>query len=201
MRRNLHAFLGQSSGGDLGDVNFVPLYERGSLDTTRTEFARLLESDPKEEVLQTFIENNPILLHQFPSQRLFSKPKILTSFVADFALLTSKKELLLFELEKSTTKLIKRSGGMSAEVSHAFDQVRDWLHVVDEHRLAVLDSLGILKEEVSAVRGVVIAGRDVGYDALELRKLKGADLGRVLLFTYDDLLFSLDALIRRIGAL
>jgi antiviral defense system Shedu protein SduA len=200
LRRNLHGLLGERKG-EGNELNFVPLYERSSLETTRSTFATLLASKPKEELLQKFIEENPILLHQFPSIRLFSKPPILTFFVADFALLTPKKELLLIELEKATTRLIKKDGGVAAELSHAFDQVRGWLHVVDEHRLAVLDALKIERDEVSAVRGVVIAGRDVGYDAHHLRKLKGEDWGRVLLFTYDDLLFALDALIRRMDRL
>lgn len=38
---------------------------------------------------------------------------------------------------------MKKDGGVAAPLSHAFDQVRDWLHTVDEHRLAVLDSLKI----------------------------------------------------------
>jgi hypothetical protein len=92
---------------------------------------------------------------------------------------------------------MKKKGGIAAPLSHAFDQVRGWLHVVDEHRLAVLDSLKIERELVSVVRGVVIAGRDIGYDAQHLRKLKGADWGRITFLTYDDLLFALDALIRK----
>ena len=51
------------------------------------------------------------------------------------------------------------------------------------------------------VRGVVIAGRDVGYDAHHLRKLKGVDRGRITFLTYDDLYFSLDALIKHMDAL
>ena len=97
--------------------------------------------------------------------------------------------------------MMKKDGGVAAPLSHAFDQVRDWLHLVDEHRLAMLDSMKVEREEVSTIRGVIIAGRDSGYDAHQLRKLKGADWGRITLLTYDDLLFSLDALIRRLDAL
>jgi hypothetical protein len=121
--------------------------------------------------------------------------------VADFAIVTPQRELLLVELEKATTKLMKQDGGVAADLSHAFDQVLDWLHVVDEHRLAVLDALKISREEVSMVRGVVIAGRDIGYDAHHLRKLKGADRGRITFLTYDDLFFALDALIKQMDAL
>jgi hypothetical protein len=51
------------------------------------------------------------------------------------------------------------------------------------------------------VRAVVIAGRDEGYDPDHLRKLKGRDLGKVRFLRYDDLLASLDALLRNIAKL
>ena len=108
-----------------------------------------------------------------------------------------QKKLVLIELEKTTTKLIKKDGGLHSALNHAFDQVRDWLHVVDEHRLAV----NIDRSRVSTIRGVVIAGRDLGYDAQHLRQLKGSDWGKITLLTYDDLFFSLDSLIRKIASM
>jgi len=200
VRRNLHGLLGRRSGDD-EEVSFIPLYETNALESIRSDFALLLESRPKEETLQKFIEENPILLHQFPSTRILFKPQILTFFVADFAILTPKKELILVELEKSTARLMKKKGGVAAPLNCAFDQVRDWLQVTDDHRLAVLDSLRIEKDLVGSVRGVVIAGRDEGYDAKHLRTLKATDWGRISLLTYDDLAFALGALIREMASL
>lgn len=199
MRRNLHGLLGHSVRDESGLVHFMPLYEKSSLESIRSNFARLIERDPREELLQKFIEENPIVLHQFPAVRIISKPPILTSYVADFGIVTPQKELILIELEKTTTRIMKQDGGIAASLSHAFDQVRDWLHEVDEHRLAVLDTLRIERNEVSNIRAVVVAGRDVGYDARNLRKLKGNNWGRVTLLTYDDVLFSFDTLIRHFG--
>jgi Domain of unknown function (DUF4263) len=200
IRKNLHAILGHRPGQG-GQVNYIPLYEKSSLETIRTNFAQLVSSAKKEEQLQQFIQNNPVVLHQFPAERLFPKPAILTFFAADFAILSPQRELLLIELEKPDTRLLKKDGGIAASLSHAFDQVRDWLHTVDEHRVAVLDCLKINRDQVSSVRAVVIAGRDSGYDAYHLRKLKGEDRGRVRFFTYDDLTYSLDHLIKRLDAL
>lgn len=200
IRRNLHGMLGLHCR-DSGQLSFMPMYEKTSLESTRTAFAQLVSRNPREELLQQFLDENPILLHQFPAERILPKPPILTSYVADFGIVTPQKELILIELETTTTRLMKKNGGIAAPLSHAFDQVRDWLHEVDEHRLAVLDSLKIDRDDVSLVRGVIIAGRDSGYDARNLRKLKGADWGRVTFLTYDDLLFSLDALIRRVETL
>lgn len=200
VRRNLHGLLG-SPRPSSESLQFVPLYEQAALSTLRGEYLSLLNGKHREEVMQVFLQNNPVLLHIFPAIRLFTKPPILTEYFADFAIVTPQKELILVEIEKTTTRLIKKDGGVAADLGHAFDQVRSWLHVVDEHRLAVLDSLKIDRNEVSAVRGVVIAGRDQGYDALHLRRLKGQDWGRISLLTYDDLLFALDSLIARMGKL
>lgn len=200
LRRNLHGLLG-SQLRDEQNLAFIPLYEQSSLRTIRSKFKRLLDVAPEEEILQVFIHENPILLHQFPSKLIYAKPPILTSYKADFGIVTPQKELILIELEKTTTRLMTKKGGVAAPLNHAFDQVRDWLHVIDEHRLATLEAMKIDRNDVSIVRGVVIAGRDSGYDAQQLRKLKGSDWGNIRFLTYDDILFSLDALIRRLDAM
>jgi hypothetical protein len=131
IRANLHAMLGHRYGeGDL--ISFLPLYERSSLESLRTDFAQLLQGAKKEEQVQQFIQKNPVILHQFPAERLFPKPPILTFFVADFAIVTHQRELILVELEKPTTQLLKKDGGVAAPLSHAFDQVRDWCQLASD---------------------------------------------------------------------
>jgi hypothetical protein len=201
IRRNFHGLLGQKLRSKNDAVDFSPMYEHTVLTTIRSDFFKLLKTAKKEEELQKFIEDNPIILHQFPAENLFVKPAILASYKADFAVVTPQRELLLIELEKPNTKILKKDGGIGAELSHAFDQVSDWLHKVDEHRLTVLEELKIDKSSVSTVKGIVIAGRDDGYDQEALRKLKGRYTERIRFFTYDDLGFALDALIRRMDNL
>ncbi len=200
MKRNFFALLGHHlQSGD--EVRYEPRYEENALNNLRIEFIKLLDSTPSEETLQKFIEQNPILLHQFPAEKLFVKPPILTFFNADFAIVTPQKELVLIEIEKAQTRLLRKDGGEAAELRHAFDQATNWLHVVNEHFLAVLDSLKIERNSVSTVYAVVIAGRDSNCDAAHLRRLKGVDRGRVRLLTYDDLAFGLAAVIRRMERL
>jgi hypothetical protein len=197
LKRNLFSFLGRTLATENTEISCVPLYERSALESLLTSLRQLLDSSPSEEALQVFIQENPILLHQFPSDQIFFKPPILTYYHADFAIVTPQKELILIEIEKADLRLLKKDGGEAAPLGHAFDQVRSWLHTADEHRLAILDSLGISREAVSTIRGVVIAGRDGGYDAAHLRRLKGVDRGRVTLLTYDDIAFGLAALLKR----
>jgi hypothetical protein len=200
-RRNFHALLGERRQALSGEIRWTPLYEKNAIESLRLEFLNLIKADPPEETLQGFIERNPILLHQFPAERLFFKPPILTRYKADFAVVTPQKELVLIEIERTSTNLLKSDGGQHSQLTHAIGQVLNWLHETDEHRLAVLSALEIASSMVSKVRGVVIAGRDAGNDASHLRRLKGSDLGRVTLLTYDDLIAALATLAQRLGDL
>jgi hypothetical protein len=200
IRKNLHAFLGQTIQSS-NILDSVPLYEKSALRTTRSNFAELLEESPKEESLQIFIKGNPILLHQFPAEMIRSKPPIFSKYVADFAILTAQRELIFIEIEKTTTRLMKKDGHRAADLVHAFEQVRDWLHVVDDHRNAVLDDLDIDRQAVNKIRGVVIAGREKNYDIHKLRRLKMSSDDRISFLTFDDLLFAMDALINKFDTL
>lgn len=186
VKRNLFAAVGLPRSEQMMMIS-VPVYEGSALESLRVEFINLLNTDPREESIQQFIEKNPILLHQFPSEKLFSKPPVLTRFKADFALVTPQKELTLIEIERASTRLLKNDGGQHAQLTHAIDQIHTWLHELNEHRLAVLGSLGIDRDKVSKVRGIVIAGRDAGNDASDLRRLKGTDHGQVTILTYNDI--------------
>lgn len=201
IRENLHGLLGQVLG-NAGEVSFARLYEKSTLESICNAFASALSPDPREEDVQKFIENNPILLQQFSPQKIFHKPPLLAKYAADFGILNSKGELILIELEKPNGRLLKKDGGMSAELQHAIDQVRDWLHLVEEYRAATLECIGLKPDEVVSIRGVVIMGRDGSDTPHHLRKLKWTDLGqRITFYTYDDLLGSLVTLIQRLNEL
>ena len=177
------------------------MYEKSAIENIKSNFSKLIRGKYQEEKIQKYFEENTILLHQFPADQIFFKPRILTFFIADFAIITPQKELILIEIEKTDIRLLKKDGGIAAPLNHAFDQVRDWLHIIDEHKLAFLDSLEINKDCVSTVKGVIIAGSDEGYDAKKLRRLKSIDFGRIVFLTYDDILFSLNALLKSLSSL
>ena len=197
-RRNLYALLGSSTSSPL-PLSPVRLYDHDSVRTIERNLTNLVVGAVREEELQTFFDEHPLALHICsPAERIFPKARILTKYCCDFAILTPSRELVLVELEKATTKLMTKRGGVGKDLQHAFDQVHDWFQVADDHRLAVLDSIGIEKDQVASIRGIVIAGRDVGYNDTHLRALKGRDFGRVTLLTYDDVLASLRSLAARI---
>lgn len=94
-----------------------------------------------------------------------------------------------------------KSGGVAASMQHPLDQVHDWLHVCEEQRLALLDCIGLKREDVSKIRGIVILGREKNYKPDHLRKLKSYDFGKIEFFTYDDILRNMESLTREINNL
>ncbi len=180
------------------------MYQESKLESICSGFGQFLDQHPdNEEEVQEFIEENPVLLHRYSPKRIWYKAPILASYKTDIVILTHQRELVLIELEKPGTQLLKRDGGMCAELQTAFDQVRDWLHYAEDHKAAVLKEIGQLAlADVTKIRGVVIAGRDKPYNVEHLRHLKWTNFGSNIEFlTYDDLMGSVVSLVRAVGNL
>jgi hypothetical protein len=178
-------------------VHFARLYEKSALEDVCSQLIALLDSDPEEEEVQVFIKNNPVLLCFFAPERIFYKSPILSKYKTDITILNQRHELLLIELEKPGKRILKEDGGVAAPMQHALDQVRSWLHAIDEHRAAALDCLELKPSDVSMIRTAVIMGRDKDYNSEHLRRLKATDLGRRIEFlTYDDLLQGVLSVVR-----
>lgn len=202
IKRNFHVYLGQNTTNTDASVQFHCLYDKNSLVKLRENYLRLLFSQPTEEMVHQFILKNPMLLQQFSAVRIISKPPILAKFKADFALVTSNRELVLIEIEKTSTKLMRQNGHRHAELTHAFEQVNDWLQVILEYKSAVLSQLGIKSEDINNIRGVVIAGLENSYDMAKIRRLKmNVNDRNIAFYTYTDLLFALDSLIEKFARL
>lgn len=202
IRTNLPALLGAPVPGD-GALSFIPLYQRAGIETMQRGLADLLDRCTREEDIQVFFDENPLTLHCCaPSaDKIIAKASVLTRHKTDFAILSSRRELILVELERADTRLLTNKGGVAGPLQHALDQVNDWLQLADDQRGAFLDSLDIDPSLVASVRGVVIAGRDNPYQVRHLRSLKGKDFGRVTFFTYDDVCAALGQLAKRVASL
>jgi hypothetical protein len=201
LRENLHGLLGQKFVWVGKDISFSRFYEQSSLKLLHDRFERLLRADPEEEDMQAFFEANPVLLHQFNAEKIYPKAPILTKFKTDFVILSKSGQLFLVELERPGKRLLTKSGSRSAQFTQACDQVLQWQHELRDHRVAILDALGLERKEVTRVTGVVIIGLEEGYEKGHLLRLKSADLGGLEFFTYDDILASLAGLVRDLGHL
>jgi Domain of unknown function (DUF4263) len=181
------------------NVSSVRLYESTALEQYCRRLLKLLESGASEEAVQKFLEAHPIFFHLFLPNKIVFKPPILTKYFADFAVLNRKDELLLIEIERPSLKMLKKDGGRTAGLEHAFHQVRTWKQVLDDHRGAALDAIGLRLDEVAKVRGVVIAGRKPSDERM-LRMLRALSSDDIELFTYDDLLATVTELIKHVAA-
>jgi len=201
LKDGFHAVLGQRFAAEGREISVSRLYQKASLEGIYDSFERLIKSDPEEPELQSFFERNPILFHSFTPARILKKAQILNKFETDFAVLSETGQLFLIEIEKSGKPLLTKKGRRTAKFNQPFDQVHDWLSLITSHRKACLEMMSIKPDVVSRIKGVVIIGREEGYDKSQIRKLKGTDFGEVLFYSYDDLLDSLASLIREIESI
>lgn len=176
----------------------VRMYEKTALEQSCREFLAIIDKKNKEEVAQKFIENNPVFLHIFQPRKILFKPPILTKYFADFAILNSRNELVLVEIERPHLKLLKKDGGSTADLEHAFHQIRTWMQTLNDHRAAALEALDLKLSDVAKVKGVIVAGRNPTIEA-HIRLLRVLSSAEIELFTYDDLLGSVTELVKQIA--
>lgn len=199
IRTGLHGLLRRNINPKTDtNISAVRLYEQTTLEEYCRELLRLIEVDSREEVLQNFLESHPIFFHVFLPKKIIFKPPILTKYVADFAVLNARDELLLIEIERPGIVLLKKDGDITADLSHAFHQVRTWTQVLNDHRAAALEAIGLKLDEVTRVRSVVVAGRKPS-DERQLKMLRPVSTAETELFTYDDLLTSVTELIKHVA--
>jgi hypothetical protein len=200
IRTGLHGLLRRSlQPQTYTNTSSVRLYEQSSLEEWCRQLLKLIEANTREEELQNFLESHVIFFHVFMPKRIFFKPPILTKYFADFAVLNARDELLLVEIEKPHLRLVKKDGDNTADLGHAFYQVRTWTQVLNEHRAAALDAIGLRIDEVARVRGVVVAGRKPA-DEKKLKLLRAVSTSEIELYTYDDLMSSVTELIRHVAS-
>ncbi len=201
IRTGLHGLLQRHLTPQTDEsISAVKLYEKTALEESCRQLLKLIESNTKEEELQNFLESYPIFFHVFMPKRIIFKPKILTKYVADFAVLNGRDELLLVEIEKPHLRLLKKDGDITAGLEHAFHQVRTWTQELNDFRDAALNAMNLRLEEVAGLRGVVVAGRKPS-DEKKLRLLRSVSTTAIELFTYDDLLNSVTELIKHVASI
>jgi hypothetical protein len=199
LRTGLHGMLSRNlTPDDQSFGSFLRLYETTKLEEDCRLFKSLMEKGGPEQEIQDFLEAHPVFFARFSAHRLIPKPRIQNKYVADFAILNQRKELLLIEIEKSHTKLLTKDRRITAELQHAITQVTDWIQEVNDHKSAVLSTLRMEIREVAVVRGIVIAGRTPSDDE-DARSLRRAFSGDVEFYTYDDLLRDTTEIIRRVA--
>lgn len=200
IRTGLHGLLRRTLSPTADSlISTVRQYEKSALEESCRRFFDLIKATPDEEKVQKFLEANPIFFHPFLPEKLMFKKPVLTKYFVDFAILNNRQELLLVEIERPGLRLLKKDGGITAGLQHALDQVRNWIRVFNDHRVAALDGFNLNVDEVAKVRGIVIAGRKPS-DEVRARALRSASWGEIEVFTYDDLLRGTTEIIKRVAS-
>ncbi|HEY2584143.1 MAG TPA: Shedu anti-phage system protein SduA domain-containing protein [Tepidisphaeraceae bacterium] len=159
LKLGLHnAFRTGAVTRDPRPLKLTPLYERGAIETILERYLAVILGEPTEEAVQQFLQENPILWSFLSPVKILHKPPVLTKKRADFGILSAGRVLYLIEIEKPQTRLVRKSGGVSAELQAGLDQIRDWRVIVGNHRGALLDELGFKSDEVDDVRFLLVAG-------------------------------------------
>lgn len=183
-----------------GQPSYERLYSHNIIHGIIKEFLELIKSKKSENVIQKFIEENPVLLSPFNAKKLFLKPSILGKYVADFAILDANKNLIFIEIEKPTLSLFKKNGHPTADLNHAYDQVNDWLLEYKTSSTQILNRMGLSENDVRLVKGFVIAGvleeRDKEFYTRHIKQREAHHTG---FLTFDELASSVLNLSRELA--
>lgn len=187
LKAGIPHLLRQKPLGDRGEqIGFLPRYEQGAVDSILEQYHKLINSRPRERLVQEFLEANPILWNFLAPCRIWPEPRILAKYETDFAILTHSGILFIIEIEKPQTKLVKRKGGIHHELTKGLDQLCDWRVMVQDHRCAVLEYFGLLGRTVD-IRYMLIAGLSYKTQTDHLLKLKRNPSAADVFFCFDEL--------------
>lgn len=169
---------------------------------TRREYARLLKEfeslleGPEEPVYQ-FLKRHPELL--CPTYERCWPKLAFGDRVSDFVFRESHNDYLLVELEAPVRELFRKDGQQRAELTHAINQVEDWIQFIVDNRPEVENKLRLAGISPNP-RALIVIGRSVTLTEANRRKLGTIQdrEGRLRIMTYDDVLDQCRAYLERL---
>lgn len=150
------------------------------------EFRVLLDSKPdREEILQKFLRDHPILL--CPTYTRMWPKLPFGSKISDFVFRDATSDYLLVELERSTHELFRNDGHPRDELNVARGQITDWKRYIEDNLRTVQYEFG-LTGITSNPRGLIVIGRSSSLTSENRRKLRAmeSEHPKLRLMTYDD---------------
>lgn len=157
LRESMHAFLFKEHSS-AQNMKRTSIYSNEVVRDVVSRFLDLIVSGENENSVQRYIEENPIMLCNFNAKKLFKKPEILGKFQADFAVLDANDNLIFIEIERPNIKLFKKNGHPTADLTHAYEQVLDWLLEIRASKRQILERMDLEENEIKKISGFVIAG-------------------------------------------
>lgn len=161
------------------------------------DYKALLDSEPREEALQSFLAANPALL--CPTHTKVWPKLSLGARKTDFVFQDAIGDFLLVEIEKSTHPLFIRHGDTSRELNHARGQVQDWKRYLEDNLPTVQRELGLTGISVDP-RALVVMGRSSSLSPEHRRKLVTLEneAPKLKIMTYDDVLDNAKAVVENL---
>ena len=150
-------------------------------------FETLLETSPKEEEIQNFLKENPILIQ--PCTQIIPKQKLGEDFITDFVLVNVLNQGIIYtlvEIEKPSMRVLTKRGEFSAEFKHAEKQILDW-------KIWIQDNQNYLRKKLKGFtnpRYLIIGGKSRNLSEDEKRRIRvwNENQKDIEFLTYDDIL-------------
>jgi hypothetical protein len=168
----------------------------------RKQYAALLQemesllAGPEEPVDQ-FLKQHPELLCPTSDRRWFKLA--FGDTVSDFVFREPTNDYLLVEIEAPVRELFRRDGQQRQELTHAINQITDWIQFICDNKEAVENDLGLVGIS-TAPRSLVVMGRSASLTDENRRKLVTlqAQHAKLRIMTYDDVLAAARANLERL---
>ena len=160
------------------------------------EFEALLTG--AEEPVHQFLKEHPQLLCP-TSERVWSKLAF-GDRVSDFVFREPTNDYLLVEIEAPIRELFRKDGQQRQELTHALNQVADWVQYIADNKQKAEEELGLTGISTNP-RSLIVIGRSASLTEEDRRKLvtlQASQYGKLRVLTYDDLLASARANLERL---
>jgi len=149
-------------------------------------FKDALKNGIREEVVQKFIDDHPIVLNPI-SLRHIPKMKI-GKYFSDFTFVEVGNCYQFVEIERSDHPLLTKKLDFTKEVNHGWQQMEDWDEELESEKIVVESKYGI--KNIENRRFTLIIGRSTSLDQERMQKLrtKSRTSSKYEILTYDDVL-------------
>lgn len=168
-----------------------------SINAALSELRNLLNATHSEQDLHRCIQDNPVLFG-VEYRNIVSKHDLGTEYQTDFVLQRLSGTIDVVEIESDRAQVFTKAGNPSSQLTHAEQQVFDWLAWIEDHASYERRNFPSLITPV----GWVIIGRTKDLDDKGVRKLNQRNRifwGRLQILTYDDLVAKAENLIRSLA--
>ncbi len=191
------AFMGRQLQEDKGDLAAIPQHPDETirkLEFMAETFEALLDSAEREEELQLFLKDNPLILH--PTAEQIPKKKLGEDFVTDFVLVMPSDQgpsYTLVEIERVSHNILTKDNSLSAQANHAIKQTLDWDVWLESNKSYLQTKL----PGFETPNYLVIIGRSNELDETAKKYLRSYNRGwkNTELLTYDDVLVRFQSVI------